>query len=753
VPRLTDDLARELGGTDDGAGILSGLCRNNFFTTTDGRGGFEYHPLFREFLLSMAKVVFTREALASLRREAVSSLLAAGRVDEAATLAVEAEDWQGLERIVIAHAPELLREGRHRTLEGWLLSAPAGVLRGNPWLLYWLGMAILPNSLGEARARFEAAFRDFTRLDDVAGSYLAWCGIVDTFIYETGDFKPLEGWLAEAEALRRRHPRCASPDIEARFTYAMFCACVFSRSGDPDLPRWEDGARQVALGSGDLQLRTTLSVILIWYLSWWKGDLASAGVLIAALRDAALALPGSPFIEIAWRSAEAAHCFQTADVDRCETLVHEGLARAQAAGMHLFDFSLAQHGGWACLNKGDAGAAAGYLNQMSPVVLTNRTTDIALHHLALGWKAMLEREFALASEHAQTGFDLLRKAGFTMAASSAALLRAEPRIELGDLDGARALLDEGWELARSARVRTCEHLGWYLEALWALRKGDARLVLEALRRHLKLGSETGLMNHFWWRSSPVSELYAMALEAGIESDHVRAVIRKRGLAAPSGTLVHGWPNRLEIRILGSFELHRDGKDVELGRKPPRKGIELLQALIAFGAEVPMERLADCLWPGADGDSALHALETTQYRLRRLLGSEIVRQRGRMVGLDRASCWADVPALEQQLSTAFSRLGSSHLVIEQVRGDVERVFALYRGPLLADLDEEWVRAPRDRLRAKVGRYLRRAAELLSRSGGAPSGSEILSRAQLADQALPLGEDGAVALRALHAVRLL
>jgi len=44
------------------------------------------------------------------------------------------------------------------------------------------------------------------------------------------------------------------------------------------------------------------------------------------------------------------------------------------------------------------------------------------------------------------------------------------------------------------------------------------------------------------------------------------------------------------------------------------------ALIAMGGrQVPQTRLADLLWPDAEGDAAYRALITTLQRLRRLIG--------------------------------------------------------------------------------------------------------------------------------------
>ena len=145
------------------------------------------------------------------------------------------------------------------------------------------------------------------------------------------------------------------------------------------------------------------------------------------------------------------------------------------------------------------------------------------------------------------------------------------------------------------------------------------------------------------------------------------------------------PRRPLFRVLtlGRFQVFRDGRPLAWTRKAPRKPLELLKAAIAFGrAEVPVHRLAEALWPDADGDRAMQAFESTLYRLRHVLGDKqgLVLHNGQL-SLDPDRVWVD--------AVAFEALLRRHETIEQG-------LALYQGRFLEGTDAPWVLLRREAL---------------------------------------------------------
>jgi len=161
--------------------------------------------------------------------------------------------------------------------------------------------------------------------------------------------------------------------------------------------------------------------------------------------------------------------------------------------------------------------------------------------------------------------------------------------------------------------------------------------------------------------------------------------------------------RFRVHVLGRFRLLTGDTPVTI---PPRlrKPLELLQALIAFGGtEVSAGALVDALWPDSEGDAAYHALESTLYRLRQLLGArDAVRMEGGKVSLNRDQLWADIWEFEEELQRPHDPRAN----------DIERIGRLrflYQGHFLQhETEKPWVLKARQELRDRLLRAIRDAA---------------------------------------------
>jgi hypothetical protein len=215
---------------------------------------------------------------------------------------------------------------------------------------------------------------------------------------------------------------------------------------------------------------------------------------------------------------------------------------------------------------------------------------------------------------------------------------------------------------------------------------------------LSLGEQHGYMYAPLLPRKIFAHLCLLALDAGAPRDYVCALIERNELS-PDPTWRHAelWPWPLRIYTLGRFGLVRYGAPLQFSGKAQKKPLELLKALIAFGGRnVSETKLADALWPDAEGDAAAQSLATTLFRLRKLIGAQAIgRQDGRLT-LSPAVCWLDCWAFER-------------LVADEASGDPTRPAALtrlYQGPFLDGTDNQpWVEPMRLRLEEKFTRFLR------------------------------------------------
>jgi LuxR family maltose regulon positive regulatory protein len=238
-----------------------------------------------------------------------------------------------------------------------------------------------------------------------------------------------------------------------------------------------------------------------------------------------------------------------------------------------------------------------------------------------------------------------------------------------------------------------------------------RLLQAALAR----GRQRGLGYYAGWRPAVMARLCARALERGTEVEYVRAFVRAHGLTPDTPPLgVPGWPWPAEVRALGPLTVCLDGRPLRGSGKAQIRPLDLLAALVAFGGrEVAIERIADALWPEAEGDTGRAAFDTTILRLRRLLGDAAVLtlDQGRL-SLDPHRCWVDTWAVEALLGR-LERHGDGDLATAE--GWLDQLAHLYRGPLLAARSDAWAIAPRERLRRRVVAQFERMGRLLEARG--------------------------------------
>jgi ATP/maltotriose-dependent transcriptional regulator MalT len=133
LPFIAPEMAERLTGMGNAGEVLGGLSRDNFFTVKrpGARLSYQYHPLFREFLIEKARGAYLAEELSGLKTKAALVLEEAGQVEDAAPLYKESGDWEGLIRLTMGQGQSLIMQGRYHVLDG-LKPCPKKYLQACP---------------------------------------------------------------------------------------------------------------------------------------------------------------------------------------------------------------------------------------------------------------------------------------------------------------------------------------------------------------------------------------------------------------------------------------------------------------------------------------------------------------------------------------------------------------------------------------------------------------------------------------------
>ncbi len=158
------------------------------------------------------------------------------------------------------------------------------------------------------------------------------------------------------------------------------------------------------------------------------------------------------------------------------------------------------------------------------------------------------------------------------------------------------------------------------------------------------------------------------------------------------------------RGFGHPIVERDGERLDWDSL---KALELLFYLLEHRSGVGTFEVAEALWPGKSESRASSSFHTTLYRLRKVMGGEMVESANRRYYLhDKFSIDYDVDryrALAQQ-ARAKGR-----------QEDYLRAIDLYRGPFLAQFESSWIESLRAVLQGEQLTLLESAAEAALEGG--------------------------------------
>lgn len=743
LPAVTAELAQDLTGNTEAGALLDGLYRRHFFTVRRENGSaaeiasYAYHDLFRAFLLERAERDLAPADLRALRAKVAARLEQAGLAADAIEQYRILTRWDDVARLVRAEAQQLIDQGRLRALGDWLNCLPEAVVTGDPWLLFYRGHVLAISRPTEATAIFETAYDMFVAAADEAGQFSAAFATMEMMVISSVSYKPWDRWVDTlGRLLESRAPE--EPAAAVRAWHTLLFTCLYRRPSHPLI-----GTAVAVLDrevfSGRLRPTQTIQ--------------AATGLLAYAhfACDEALAARVMPVLR-QWLDSD-----QLAVMSRVLgttwTMVYHYFDARYPEALHWAERSrnLAQHHGfgtlvrmmsWYCVQSmarlgrsADALAEARrwYAIQNDPKYsfpAAYAASSAALAHFVSG-------DTATAIDLGERGLEAWRENGFILAGLAwAHSMQAIYRLAAGEVETALALIEHAEAGLAGTVCNYSDALRMLLRAQAAMMRGDRTGAVAHLRACLALAGNHKRIAVLSWARPFLPSLFSLAWEEGIEREKVAELIADWAIPAPSPDEPN-WPRPLEVFLLGGFEVRRNGRPLDFGRKPPRKMLALLKAVAISGEHgLSLARACDFFWPDQDGDAATTAQTAALYRLRKALGDPgaIRLSEGRLT-LDPDVVWVDLGAFER---------------LAQSRGDQDglRALSLYRGTLLPDDgDEPWSTAARLRLRDAFARLVERIAAPLEATD--PDAAERLYRRSI--DAEPLAEASYRGLMRCHACR--
>ncbi len=712
LPRMTAPMAEALTDRKDAGEMLAELSRNHFFTDRhdSGQTVYQYHGLFRDFLLVRGRGTTAPESLSKMQDQTAAILESEGFFEDAVSLYLGSGNVDQLARLIPSLAPALLAQGRNRTVEQWITKVPVAFFNKSPWLIYWLGAALMPFNPKESRGQFEAALRCFEDKNDVKGILMALSGILVSITYAFDSFLGFDEWIPVVERFRVEHFEKEATPNSSLIVAAMLYALTLRQPAHESFPLWEQWARTLLEQDIGLGPKTQLLIPLILHRSF-SGDLTEAAHFIGLFRRLTGDQNVTPLAFISLWDLETFYSWLKTDFDLCRKACSEALDLAETTGIRALSGFIRGQGAAGELSRGDLKRAGSLLMEMESNSPHAGAWEKALLHSLRLWKALIEEDDAGARFHASVALDYSRTSGMPQTIAIGYLGCALSLHRSGKAHESYKYLTEALNDSRQINTYQTEFACLLAKAEFDLDQRDEISIRKSLAEALALGESWSYFNTIFWRPRVMARLCAKALQLGTEEKYVQVLIRRRDLFPDEPPYdMENWPWLVQIQTLGRFQILVDGKPINSGPKTPKRLLSLLKAIIALGGRGSSEaQVTDGLWPDSDGDTAHRSFATTLHRLRKLIGRHDVidLSEGRL-SLNPRYVWVDVWAFENlvdQADPAWRKGQAAEARLNAVRL-TEKAIALYGGSFLSgDPEETWNVSPRERLRTKFIRTVK------------------------------------------------
>jgi hypothetical protein len=647
LPYMTVDMAGDL--TDMAAAdILQTLIRKNCFiekccSPNATNPIYWYQPLFRQFLLVTAARVYPATSRREMYCRAAGILKTNGWKKQAIDLYIQAGANDSAASIIIDVAPSFIAKGREAMLSQWIELLPCEYSQKNPWLLLWHGQAQMTRNAPRSLTLCTMAFNSFYNNSDITGQILSWASAVEIIFMVRSGFTDLDLCIAAGERLADLLPAAVdTADLTGRFAASMLLALLLFDLGHPDLEKWQERCEVLLERCNNLHITADLMKNL-FYSYQWLGQVHKARFMEERLQLSGNIGKVQPLVQVTLHYTTALAAAITGDQRLCRKKAVEALNLADKTGIHIHDTMMLVQDACTLLAAGELGEVETTLKKMQETLLPFAIWDQGNYHFLRAWHAMQCGKMLIARNETAIASMLLERCDnpFTIALSR--ILQSQLLLELGETDKVECLLTNVIKEQRLRKSRAMHFIGQLSLADCAASAHQEEKARQHLCAAFSIARQHGLSLPFGLSSRRLANLCRKALEAGIEVDTVKEVIKRFRLCPLQAKTVSDlWPWPVRIYTLGRFAIHCHGKPSRSSSKPQRKPLELLIFIISGGEKsVSRDAVSSRLWPDTDGDRAVQNLNTTLHRLRRLLGSEeaVVLCNGQLI-LNSHFCWID-----------------------------------------------------------------------------------------------------------------
>jgi ATP/maltotriose-dependent transcriptional regulator MalT/two-component SAPR family response regulator len=670
-------------------------------------GRFVMHDMLRSTLLTRLREHTPLRYIQAHRRAA--QMYRAKLPEAAVRHFIEARLFADAAQLLDSLAAAMFRAGRWRTIAELGNKLPESEVMSRPTLSLTLAKAL--DQLG----RGPQAVQLFSQIAEFAEAK-GQTAIVAEALAELSTAHRLNGLLHRAQQDAERALELAPAGSAIRAAALRNLGIVLGQLGKPEAAeKFLELAQSAYSALGDRYcVALCLTDLANLYLAYRRLPEARAAFSRAMALWSELENDGN--LALALNGAGVAANL-SGDWTSAETLLLEGLQRSRKAGYARAEaYSLASLADLR-MDQGQFHIAVELFHEAYRVATEAGEGYITVYALdGLARAARASGQLQEAAQWNSRAFHLSAELHMAQEEAASQITAALIQAELGNLEAATNglgnVLQESHHLLDLRRL--C--LARVLQACLHLQMGRLEDALTILKE-LVLEGGSGLLPSAELRfAAPLFEVAdSSSLIPGLTLNVAALMRSSEPSAAPEGPK----PRQIRVNMLGPVVVMVDGTEVTDWEATSAR--DLFLYLVHSRRPQRRETLMELFWPEQPPGKAASALQSALYRVRRVLGKEVVRHHQGWYSIE-AQIHTDVEDFRNLIKLAEEAEDR-----EKVKGFLNAALTLYRGDYLESLYSGWPEAEREEIRELKWDALRRLAILHYEDGDYPRAIALCRKA--------------------------
>ena len=685
-PSVSEALAVGLTENPRAGNILSQLCRRRYFIERrrEPQVVYQFHPMFKEFLQALARESFPPGEIQHFQLKIGQFLVKEGQSEDAITMFRASATYEEMEGVILAQAPALAVQGRFQTLKNWLEALPSDHYHQQPWLLYWQAACNRVFNFPRSQKEFERAFDLFGEQENREGALASWIRIMEGIVIQGSNTETFREWKVRLENILGTPETFPSKVLEAQVKCCLLGSLWFYEPKSFALQKLADEVLRLFPLIPTLFEQVQMAAHIMAAMGH-LGEIDKAKVIWAELETRLQAGPIPNSTRIGYLFAKSLYHCHFGNLEQGIRSAELGVELAEQECLEPLKPLIKTQLITTYLLERNVRKAGPILGEIGPLCdqLPGYIRVLVIYQQAWFFAIQQENEQAWKLLNQALSFDDGYQAGGSLVWIRVFMIIIADRLRMSQ--DSQQQLREAERLVGVTELPFFQfHLG--LAKCW-LNRGKEEESKKLLRETLSVGKRGNFNFCFGQPGHELAWLCGKALEWNIEVSYVQEIIRRMKLLPDRNTTQNPkWPWPVKIISLGSFRFEIDSEPPNSSRKPQRRPLAFLKALISRGGqEIDEVTLSDALWPEADGDKAHQAFASTLHRVRKLLKHEAAIQlQGGKVSINQELCWVDAWAFEHLLKNipSLDSSGGPEPHLEMIQQAVQ----LYSGSFLPEEDQ-------------------------------------------------------------------